>query len=261
MEILEDFEAYEGSGDFEATPTRYEGLTGDGWLIGTNGGPTTRPFIREYDAPTNFVVPKPPGVGGNKHLFFGPVQNGLSLSANYAFGGGFGVWAYSTHPSTGSAQHDPVSIQWAGSSAAGGIEVAQQGSSIRVLQWFDDGTYVETVSTYDAPITVPDPEESIWGWTWLDISFSRADGWTIRDPFTGVVAAGAYSWSVPSAAEWLLSCQFTNGSSMALDNIYAWAGSMATAVRLYPRDDALGMSSAPRHWPSPKSQRIIGRIP
>jgi hypothetical protein len=48
-----------------------------------------------------------------------------------------------------------------------------------------------------------------------------------------------------------------NGAGALVDNLSVWMVG-ASACRMFPRDDGRGMSSAPRIWPLPKRNRIIG---
>lgn len=53
--------------------------------------------------------------------------------------------------------------------------------------------------------------------------------------------------------------EFMDAGSMLVDDLWFEAG--APAIRMFPRDDGLGMSSAPRIWPVPKARRVIGAMP
>lgn len=50
-----------------------------------------------------------------------------------------------------------------------------------------------------------------------------------------------------------------NGAGALVDNLFVWIVDLGPVVRMYPRDDGRGMSSAPRIYPVPKGRsRIVG---
>jgi hypothetical protein len=259
MAVLEDFEAYEGSGDYQATPNRYDGKTGDGWGISTAGTFDQRPMIRGYTDLTNFFTPAPAG-GGDKGLWFQPFASGNVVTVDYDPCSGLGLWLFQNYNTTAAVDANPVAISWASETLAGGINVAVNNGDLVVVQWYDDGDYDEVTSTTPAP-TTPLDEDPVWCGAWMDIGLRRGDGWWVRDLEGGTYLAASYPWTIPAGSlSWSLSCEQENSSNRTMvDTIYGYPGSNSRpAVRMFPRDDGRGMSSAPRIHPAPKSGRIIG---
>lgn len=94
---------------------------------------------------------------------------------------------------------------------------------------------------------------------WLYLSIDYAGHWEFGD-------AGGIIWSgveTPPATDlpvqylWSASARL-NGGITLVDDLWVTSGPTGPAVRLYPRDDGRGMSSAPRIHPAPRSGRIIG---
>lgn len=262
MATLEDFEEYEASGDFGGVgdeTVRYTGKTGTGWSIGVSGSPSTAPFIMDYGdliaVPDVMIPPLPHGGGGNNYLFFGAFQTSHTLTTEIDTGDGLGCWWLSSWPVAGTSQ--TFSITWFGNPEFGGIRVVNgPGDSLVVTEWYDDGdNYFETDTETTSPAG---GGGDTFHWLWADIMLRRGEGWSVSNPGGSVIVAGDYDWTIPPNVFWR--SQFTsNGALHAVDNIYGWPTSTtAPAVRLYPRDDGRGMSSAPRIWPMPKSNRIIG---
>ncbi|WP_182377902.1 hypothetical protein [Nocardioides sp. WS12] len=260
MAILEDFEG--GTVD-----DLYDETAGDGWTVQalnrTSG--FAQPTYRPLPDPT-WSIPAPPGVAGDQGLAF-TGSSAWALSVDYAICAGLGGFFYSDQAGAGGSSSSSliVSIGFVNEQAAGSITVDRRGDELRINEFYDDlVTYVDNDSTVVLGGTFPRP-------VWLEINLLRTGGWTIRDVDADVVLAhGDYPYLIPASAPWDLNMQPNqsgpggpSGSIRVMaDDIYGFDGSsVAPAVRLFPRDDGRGMSSAPRIWPPPKANRVIGGYP
>jgi hypothetical protein len=97
---------------------------------------------------------------------------------------------------------------------------------------------------------------------WTQFQLSPAGTWSLTDQGGSTLMAGAIAGASASPYESLafLAQAGTTPGSLVIDDVWLWWDG-GPAVRLYPRDDGRGMSSAPRLWPPPKNRRIVGNYP
>lgn len=89
-----------------------------------------------------------------------------------------------------------------------------------------------------------------------DWSLSYASGATIISGNVGAKDEGAWYASLFTSS---IVIGEDPGGTFEIDRIWLYGiDTRKTCVRMYPRDDGRGMSSAPRIFPLPKSGRIIG---
>lgn len=256
LTVLDDFE----SGTID---DGYTGASGSGWGISTfnrvNGfqPPTYRPLP---DA-TNLV---PDHLnGGNQALRFHG-RSAFALSALYDNADGMGGVFYSDASPAGGAEPlgTQVTITWAGTETSGSFYFRRYGHVLEIREtYLSDDTIVN-----DSTVTLTDFDGGDGNGAWLDASFSRFNGWTILNGRTGAtIAHSDYAFNVPTGASWNLDflpnlegpLDFAGSLNCAVDYLYAWPAGRPV-IRLFPRSDGRGMSSAPRIHPAPSSQRVIG---
>lgn len=266
MATLEDFE----DGVEDAT---YDDRIGDGWTVNANNRSSgfSPPVYRSLPDATNNVPPA--DIGGTMGIRYdGSSAWGLAVEFDECAGLGGYFFSDSTGDGGAPVIGLQVTIGFVNELAIGNFTVKRRDDELLINEFYDDLT---TVIDNDSTVALSDfidagggPEIS---GLWLEISFTRADGWRVRDATTGnTLASGAYPWAISPSAPWDLS-MVPNidgpfglaGSTMVYaDNIYGFAGFGAPFTRLFPRDDGLGMSGAPRIWPPPKnSNRVIGGLP
>lgn len=96
---------------------------------------------------------------------------------------------------------------------------------------------------------------------WMQLHLAPSGTWTLTDPggttlMTGTVTAAADS---PYDSFVFFAQSGSSPGSALVDDVWLWWQADGPVVRLYPRDDGRGMSSAPRIWPHLKGRsRIIG---
>lgn len=266
MAILEDFEA--GTVD-----DAYSETVGTGWTVQALNRTTgfAQPTFRPLPDPIADIPPA--DIDTTEGLaFLG--TSAWALSVDYGVCAGLGGYFFSDAGGAGgsSASSLIVQIGFSNVQAAGSITIDRRGDTLHINEFYDNLVdYVDNDSTVTLTDFLDTSGLLVPSGVWLEISLTRANGWDIRDATTGTLLAhGDYPWTIPTGAPWDLNAQpNSSGPSgpagshrVYVDNIYGFAGSLASACRLYPRDDGHGMSSAPRHWPPAKGRsRIIGGYP
>lgn len=262
MATLEDFES--GTAD-----DAYSETVGDGWTVQALNRSTgfSPPVYRPLPDPDTTVPPA--AIPTTQGLRFNG-SSAWALSVDYEICAGLGGYFFSdaAGPGAPAASSLIVSIGFVNEQAAGSITVDRRGSTLNINEFYDDlVTYVDNDSTVELTDFLDTGGLTLSG-VWLEVSLHKSGGWDVKDATTGATLAhGDYPYAIPRGAPWDLNMQpNSSGPSGATgsvvvyaDDLYGFAGSLtAPAVRLYPRDDGRGMSSAPRIWPMPKSNRIIG---
>lgn len=261
--ILESFEG-------GTTDNVYDSTVGDGWTVTainrTSG--FAQPVYRPLPDPL-YLTPAPATPGEGMGLGF-VGSSAWALGISYSSCAGLGGYFFSDSNGAGgwSAMAMDVLISFNNVAAAGSVAVSRYGHDLEIRELYDD---LETVVDQTTTVTLTDFVDT-GGFepsgAWLEISFHESSGWNVRNGRTGsLIAHGDYPWSIPPGAAWSLNYRPNadgpsgpSGSVRgAVDNLYGWPGSAAAAaVRLFPRDDGRGMSSAPRIHPAPRSGRVIG---
>lgn len=106
---------------------------------------------------------------------------------------------------------------------------------------------------------VADLGEIPWG-QWLRFSVRPGVSWALKDAGGADLASGTTP-VLPIASEGYginVDCRAVDGE-LLVDDAFDITGP-GPVVRLFPRDDGRGMSSAPRIWPPSASQRVIGGL-
>lgn len=141
-----------------------------------------------------------------------------------------------------------------------GIQIAPASSSFssakKMLGYYSNGGVYTTGPIVDVPTS-----------TWLNVTFSRATGLL-------EVNGGGFSYVVPTIPLELgfTRLSLTSGTQGTNSSHYTFCDDLAIdyfadpppvagpgVVRLWPRDDGLGLSSGRRHYPPLKASRIAGR--
>lgn len=134
------------------------------------------------------------------------------------------------------------------------------------------GPFVEATLyvDYDNGLGVVTSEQDLTGHDWFGwhrMTWGPSGDWSVATLGGTVLASGSLP-EVPADGTLEARVEASNytfvpgdpayyGAGALVDDLSVWiAGS--PAIRMFPRDDGRGMSSAPRIWPAPKSQRIIG---
>lgn len=168
-----------------------------------------------------------------------------------------------------------VIIDWVaeGGSAAGFVECLQTFGSMVITEGWA-GADIEHENTFTVSIPAPStpgagPVTLAWHPDWLELEMDR-NSWSLRIAGGPTLASSAVplqgrrfslnAYSHNATATLSAHLLANNNPWLMVDAIRGELGSWASppAVRMFPRDDRRGMSSAPRIWPAPKSQRIIG---
>lgn len=262
MATLEDFES--GSVD-----DAYSETVGDGWTVQAINRSTgfAQPTFRPLPDPDTTVPPA--SISTTQGVRFNG-SSAWSLAVDYEVCAGLGGYFYSdaAAPGAPAASSLIVSIGFVNEQAAGSLLVDRRGNTLHINEFYDDlSTYVDNDSTVTLTDFLDTGGETPSG-VWLEVSLTKSGGWDVKNGTTGATLAhGAYPYAIPRGAPWDLSMQpNSSGPSGAsgsvvvyADNVYGFAGSLtAPAVRMFPREDGRGMSSAPRIHPAPRSGRIIG---
>lgn len=102
---------------------------------------------------------------------------------------------------------------------------------------------------------------------WYDFALLDTGAWSLSYAGGATILSG--SIGAKDSGDWYASL-FTSsiiigedpGGTFEVDRIWLYGvDALPPYTRLHPRDDALGMSSAPRQWPIQKAARIIGGTP
>lgn len=137
------------------------------------------------------------------------------------------------------------------------------GGDADLFMFFNDRESFDGID-YLPAVTVGTVVEATWSLTSGAVTVTF-NGGTVSSRVVTVASGGNPFFGIVAQLEYLIlgtDDEFMPPGRALLQELWFDAEYLhAPAVRLHPRDDALGMSSAPRHWPLPKSQRIIGRIP
>jgi hypothetical protein len=96
---------------------------------------------------------------------------------------------------------------------------------------------------------------------WMQLSLAPSGTWTVTDASGGTLMSGSITAAEASPYDaFVFFAQAGTAGAAIVDDVWLWWDG-GPAVRLYPRDDGRGMSSAPRLWPPQKNRRIIGGYP
>lgn len=180
------------------------------------------------------------GAGGNPRVL---VQ---SSETDRVAGGGGWFKIKTQHPNNANIA-DARYIDPGGVGGTGrGVLLRQSGGNVAAVDPLNTATVYGTV-----PVILNQ---------WLYLSMSPAGAWSF-----GTAGGTLLSGSVTAPADgnfsaftWTAYAQ-NSPAQMVVDDVWLWWRDLdGPVVRLYPRDDGRGMSSAPRIFPLPKSGRIIG---
>lgn len=263
MALLEDFEG-------GAVDDVYVETNGDGWTVQAVNRSTgfAAPVLRPLPDPVQDIPPA--AIATTQGLAF-VGTSAFGLSVDYEVSLGLGGYFYSDAGGAGGSTSLSlqVSIGFTTPNIIGSITVERRGTTLHLTEFYDDlTTYIDNETTVELTDFLPSETLPVPSGVWLEVSFVRGSGWVVRDATTSaLLASGAYPWSIPPGAPWALNAVpnssgpsgLAGSNRVYMDNIYGFAGNtVAPAIRLFPRSDGRGMSSAPRIHPAPSSQRVIG---
>lgn len=131
-------------------------------------------------------------------------------------------------------------------------------SAFGYAQWYIDGEddvdlYLDLYATFDVN-------------QWLNVKMNPSGDWSIGHDDAAPLYAGTFPFSpTADSSGFFLSTvdgqeDDNESAELLVDHIAVWLEGVAPVVRLFPRDDGRGMSSAPRIWPPSASQRVIGGL-